>query len=135
MSKYLVFLGGCTWQCSLFPGRLVALSVAGNFELSEANQYILHLLDHPFVHWDQFLSEVVQVHFLYFYANPEDEVLEHIQPYLDYFSVADYVDTQEWLHARVELDYLIRGYAGPGTSGVIVGSLLQNSYLHLDRQE
>ena len=61
--------------------------------------------------------------------------MEVIQPYLDYFSVADFVDTQEWSDARLEVDYLVRAYAGPGASGVIVGRLIQNSYHLMVYQE
>ena len=56
--------------------------------------------------------------------------MQFIQPYLDYFSVADYVDTQEWSDARFEVDYLVRAYAGTGFSRIVLGSLI-HSCTHL----
>ena len=56
--------------------------------------------------------------------------MQVIQPYLDYFSVVDYVDTQEWADARYEVDYLVRAYAGGGFSRIVLGSLI-HSCTHL----
>ena len=130
MAHFLFFISKCTEQWSAFPGKHFALSIAGNFTLEEANQYIIQLLDNVFAPWYPFFHHDVQIHFLYFYANPGDQVMQVIQPYLDYFSVADYVDTQEWADARYEVDYLVRAYAGEGFSRIVLGSLI-HSCTHL----
>lgn len=130
MPKHLLYVGRCTWQCTPFPSRYVALTIEGDFALPEANQYILHLLDQPFALWTQFFQAAVQVRFLYFFAEHEDLVLDQIQYYLDHYSVVDFVDTQEWLSARDDLEHKIRTYVVPkqGAPRIVVGSLVENLF-------
>ena len=102
MPRYLVFIGQCQTMPG-YPDRYMAISIAGQFSLEEANNYILEVLDGPCPPYQDYFQHPLHLRIIFFYALPEFRVLRKLKYYLEYFTTIDFTSQYDWQIARHEI--------------------------------
>ena len=121
---YTIFIGQClpVYEANV---KYAVVSIRGKYLLSEANDFLVALLDGPLPRYEfYFANRPLSVHTMFYFAFPNDPQHAKLRYYKDHFSVLEHISQYEWQVARHDLHHLVKSKANDQQCrGTIFGSI------------